>query len=63
MVSVEAELIKALRERQQKLAEDAVSFPRADYAQYLKLCGEYEGIKFALDALADIMRGNDDGEV
>jgi hypothetical protein len=52
-----------LRERQDKLAEDAISFPRSDYAQYLKLCGEYEGIKFALDALADIMRGNDDGEI
>jgi hypothetical protein len=63
MASVETMFIDALRARQEDIALSLVARPPTDIAGVMKLHGEWVGIKFALDTLFNVKKGEEDGEV
>jgi hypothetical protein len=57
------EIVNYLKKRQDDIKDSLVMYPVDSYEKYLRLCGEYAGVDFALRALFSEESGDNDGEV
>jgi hypothetical protein len=60
MADLTSKFLHTLRQRQEELAKSILSSPVADFPMYKQVVGEYNGIQFAIDALMETIRGDED---
>lgn len=53
------EAVKLMRDRQDEIKQSLVSFPASTMDYYRQLCGEYNGIEFALRTLLAEKEGDE----